>query len=259
MYAHSSDSLTSLSVALLFAAIFLWGGRAAYWFGQDARRRFLSFAAGISVSYTFVKVLPALGAIQDLHVAQPTGFYQVFPAYSVYLWTMTGFLVFYGLETLAAAEPRHGTADGTVEESEGSAWRPWVHIGGFALYAWLITFMIVWTGKGVFTLWLFAAAMGIHFFPIAYNLRSHYRAVYDRHGALLLALATLGGWVCGQALSIPRPIVFNLLAIVAGGVIVNAVIAELPKKRESAYWSFVTGAVLYTALLLFLSHVEKGE
>ena len=50
----------------------------------------------------------------------------------------------------------------------------------------------------------------------------------------------------------------NLVAFVVGGVVVNAAIAELPKEREGRYWSFLTGATVYTALLLVLSHFEKG-
>ena len=133
-----------------------------------------------------------------------------------------------------------------------------MHIGGFALYAWLLTYMMVWTGKGTLALCLYAVAMGMHIFPIACNLRTHYQAVYDRRGAFLLALASLAGWASALTLNIPRPIVLNLVAVVAGGVIVNAAIAELPKEREGRYWSFLTGATVYTALLLTLSHFEKG-
>ena len=74
---------------------------------EGARRRFLSFAAGISVAYIFVHVLPALHVIREFHTESPTDFKMLFPEYSVYLWTMVGFLVFYGLETMAAG-PRQG-------------------------------------------------------------------------------------------------------------------------------------------------------
>ena len=134
----------------------------------------------------------------------------------------------------------------------------WVHIGGFALYAWLLTYMMVWTGKDTLALCLFGVAMGMHIFPIACNLSSHYQAVYDRRGAFLLALASLAGWASALTLNIPMPILLNLVAFVAGGVVVNAAIAELPKEREGRYWSFLTGATVYTALLLILSHFEKG-
>jgi hypothetical protein len=50
----------------------------------------------------------------------------------------------------------------------------------------------------------------------------------------------------------------NLVAVAAGGMIVNTGIAELPKEREGRYGSFLTGATVYTALLLILSHFEKG-
>ena len=48
----------TLGVALLFAAIYLIGGRASQVFGVAALRRFHSFAAGIAVSYVFLYILP---------------------------------------------------------------------------------------------------------------------------------------------------------------------------------------------------------
>ena len=55
----------SLSVAVLFAAIFLFGGRAAYRPGQRGRRRFLSFAAGISVAYAIQQRPPVFVCPSD--------------------------------------------------------------------------------------------------------------------------------------------------------------------------------------------------
>ena len=104
-----------------------------------------------------------------------------------------------------------------------------MHIGGFALYAWMLTYMMVWKGHDTLALCLYGVAMGMHIFPIACNLSSHYQEVYDRRGAFLLALASLAGWASGLVLDIPMPILVNLVAVVAGGVIVNTSIAELPK------------------------------
>ena len=53
--------------------------------------------------------------------------------------------------------------------------RPWLHMGGFALYTWILTYMMVWTGKDGLTLGLFALAMGLHLFTIASTLGRHYR------------------------------------------------------------------------------------
>src|SRR5512136_2188363 len=234
MTAQGPSTLTTLSVALLFAAIFLFGGRAAYRPGQKGRRRFLSFAAGISVAYAFVHVLPALHAIREFNTQSQGNFKMLFPEYSVYLWAMVGFLVFYGLETLMAS-PRQGP-ENLGGDGGAAPWQPWVHMGGFALYTWILTYMMVWTGKGTLSLCLFAVAMGMHIFTITCNLSSHYHEVYDRRGAYVLALASLVGWASAMTLNLPDPLVLTLVAFVIGGVVVNAAIAELPKEKEGRYW-----------------------
>lgn len=255
MSAYTPDILMTLSVTLIFAAIFLFGGRIAYRPGQRGRRRFLSFAAGISVGYTFVHVLPALGEMRVPVTEFQAGFHRVFPAYSVYLWTMVGFLIFYGLETLTA-RPRRIPENCAGDGCGANRWQPWVHIGGFAVYAWLLTYLMVWSGKSTIALYLYAVAMGLHIFLITCNLSSHYQIQYNCRGSFLLALASLLGWASGLALDIPTPILVNLVAVVAGGVILNTAIAEIPKERDGRYWSFLAGAVGYAAVLLILSRFE---
>jgi FtsH-binding integral membrane protein len=245
----------TLGVALVFAAIYLFGGRASERFGERNRRRFLSFAAGLSVSYTFVHILPGLHQIREFQTNAQTDYIQrVFPEYSVYLAAMIGFLVFYGLESMPVGRRQEG--DNIVGHP---SWQAWIHISGFALYTWLITFLSVRTGKGLIALCVFAVAMGMHLAPITNRLRSEYPAVYKIRGAVVLALACLAGWGCGLTLNLPVAVVLDMVAVVAGGVIVNAAIAELPKEREASFWSFFTGAGAYTALLLALSHFEKNE
>ena len=248
---------TSLIVALLFAAIFLFGGRLAYRPGQKGRRRFLSFAAGIAVAYVFVDVMPALGRMRDIVMHTPGDFRRVFPEYSVYLWTMAGFLVFYSLETLVAG-PRRGLEHRAGDHDGAAPWKAWVHIGGFALYAWLLTYMMVWKGHETLALCLYGVAMGMHIFPVACNLSSHYQAVYDRRGAYLPALASLAGWASGMVLDIPMPILVNVVAVVAGGVIVNTSIAELPKEKEGRFGSLPDGRDGLYRPAADLSHFEKG-
>jgi hypothetical protein len=98
--------------------------------------------------------------------------------------------------------------------------------------------------------------MAMHVFPIASNLRHHYPAVYEARGAFLLAGASLAGWACAVTLDIPTSVVVILVAFVAGGVIVNGAIAELPKERDGQYGPFLAGTVVYTAILLVLSRFE---
>lgn len=248
---------TSLSVAILFALIFFFGGRFAYRPGQKGRREFFSFAAGTSVAYIFVHMLPALQMIREIGINSPSEFKMLFPEYSAYLWTMAGFLVFYGLEVMTASV-RGDTEKHADDHSGATSWKAWVHISGFVLYAWLLTYMMVWTGKKELALCLFAVAMGMHILTISCNLRAHYQEAYNHRGAFALALASLLGWVCAKTLHLPAPLVLSMVAFVCGGVIVNAAIGELPKEREGRYWFFLAGALVYTAMLLILSHFEKG-
>ena len=116
------------------------------------------------------------------------------------------------------------------------------------------------SGSGQTRTWVeaFLEMLGMHIFTITCNLSSHYHKVYDRRGAYVLALASLAGWASALTLNMPTPLVLNMVAFVVGGVVVSAAIAELPKEREGRYWSFLTGARVYAALLLILSHFEKG-
>ena len=73
---HAPRTLMTLGVALLFAAIYLFGGRANQVLGERGRRRFHSFAAGLAVSYVFVYIMPELHAIREAHLQSQTDYIQ---------------------------------------------------------------------------------------------------------------------------------------------------------------------------------------
>ena len=244
MATSESHLLPTLGVALLFAAIFLFGGRAATGSGRIHHRRFLSFAAGVSVAYTFVHVLPALHTIREFQTRSLSKS-MVFPEHGVYLWTMVGFLVFFGLEKMANGPeaPRAPGAHGGHQTSR----RPWLQMSGFALYAWILAYMMVWTGKNGLTLGLFAVAMGLHLFTVASNLSSTCPETYHPRGALFWPRPPWPAGGAAATLEIPVAWMFNLVAFVMGGVVVNAAIAELPNEKEGRYGYFLIGAASYTS------------
>ena len=73
---HTPRTLMTLGVALLFAAIYLFGGRASQVLGESGLRRFHSFAAGLAVSYVFVYIMPELHAIREAHLQLPNRLHQ---------------------------------------------------------------------------------------------------------------------------------------------------------------------------------------
>ena len=181
----------------------------------------------------------------------------LFPEHSAYLWSMAGFLVYYCLDRLTpgicGAGP--GTAGGTRRESWGFR----LHVGGFAAYAWLLTFFV---GRGPQRGWLgiavYAAAMGLHLLPVTRHLVAEYGSHYERVGAPVLAASAVLGGAFGLCVHLNPALVSILVGVVAGGVIVNTAIAELPTEKEGRSWAFVAGAAAYSALLLCLSHLEEG-
>ena len=87
--------------ALLLASAYLLGG----WFsGREAskefweRRRWISAAAGISVAYVFVDVLPELGAQQRAFAEATRNAAFLFIQERMYALALASFVVFYGLD-----------------------------------------------------------------------------------------------------------------------------------------------------------------
>lgn len=232
-------------VAALFSAIHIWAGRLRF-LDRTPRSVWLSAAGGVSVAYVFLHLLPELSRGQE-HVdgAHPAA-WQALLEHEVYLVALAGLALFYGLERMAAhSRARHRIASG--EDSTPAATYA-VHIGAFALYNLLVGYLLLHgerEGMGAY-----AAAMGLHFVVNDYGLRQHHKARYDRAGRWLLAAAVFGGWWFGTRVELPHLAVMLLIALLAGGVVLNVLKEELPEQRESRFSAFLAGAAVYGAVQL---------
>jgi uncharacterized membrane protein YfcA len=97
---------------------------------------------------------------------------------------------------------------------------------------------------------LFAIAMGLHFVVNDYGLRQDHKHVYHNTGRWILAAAIVLGACIGLGTHIPEPFISVLFAFLAGGVILNVLKEELPEERQSRFWAFAVGSVIYAGLLL---------
>lgn len=239
--------MTSLVAIIALALVHVFVGRLRILEGTP-RSAWLSIAGGVSVAYVFVHLLPELNEAQvalEGALAEELAFLE----HHVYLLALVGLALFYGLERAAVTARRRPRPAGEKVASPGIFW---LHVISFAAYNALIGYLIQERGEdeGNQPLMLFAIAMGLHFVANDYGLRGHYRGQYDRIARWVFAAAVLLGWMIGLTGTISEEARSTLLALLAGGVVLNVLKEELPEERESRFWAFAIGAAAYTALLL---------
>jgi hypothetical protein len=246
------ENIATLAAAILFMAIFLFGGKLhkPAWIRRHHRKA-LSFGAGVSVAYVFIHLLPELAAAREVFTEITEHLSLPFPEHRVYLSAMIGFILFYGLDHMVAWSRK------TKEESSSTERRGdtvfWLHIGGFSVYVWLVSYLMVRSiEEETVPIALYAVAMAFHFLLLEHSLRNEHTSLFDRTGRYVLAIAPLAGWIMGVAMDLPKSIVITLLGVVSGAIIMNTLIMELPKEKEGKFWPFLLGGILYGAILLLL-------
>lgn len=215
------------------------------------RSKWLSFAGGISVAYVFVEVLYELQEYQA-HVTNQGWEGGLVAGRHTYLFALLGLTVFYGLER-AAKISGQSDREATPNVGKGNTNLRvfWIHILSFSVYNFIIGHLLTDEAAESFSrLALFTIAMALHLMVNDHGLQDHYQRAYRRRGRWLLALALVAGWVTGELTQIPIAFIGMIFSFIAGGVIMNVLKEELPKERDSNFWAFATGVVLYSLLLL---------
>ena len=217
----------------------------------------LSAAAGASCAYVFVELLPELSEASEEFVVTTVHKRLPFPEVRLYLAALAGFVAFYGLDHLTSWAKRTGRTDESDYGSGDPIYR--LHIGGFAAYGWLVSYAMVRGPNRTFVfIALYALAMGLHFLSIERSLAEEHEELYHRPGRQILAGAVLAGWACGALFDLPRPVILTAAGFIAGSVIMNSMVAELPGSRNGRFWPFALGAACYTGLILGLRQTGAG-
>ena len=226
-------------VAVLLAAVFVAGSHLHL---LRDRRAADSIGAGVATAYVFVHVLPELqGARAALVASAPVELW--FEGIGINFLALVGFLAFYGLEHV------RGRTAGSLVPAREREFR--IHIGGFAAYVVLVTYLLLHGLEHTETLLeLFAIAMMFHFLAIDHHLHHEHGAAYERTGRWILAAACLLGWGIGLLLTLPPYVSALLLAFVSGGIIVNSAIMELPSEKDGRFLPFAFGALVFGAILV---------
>lgn len=245
----SANTVQTLAATIIFSLAFI-AGSMLHRQGAARRRGLVSFSAGAAVAYIFVHLIPELESARDVFVEKTAHLGMLYAWYSVHLSTMLGFVLFYGLDQFVLRlKSRNESSEAEKESVEAKAF--WVHVGVLGAYVWLVAYLLVDTlEEGEVRIWLYAIAMGLHFLTVSSGLRREYKKLYERKGVWLLAVCSLGGWAIGLLVDLQKALVAMLLGFVAGAVIVNTLIGELPREKDGRFFPFVFGSLFYTTLLL---------
>ncbi len=193
-----------------------------------------SAAAGASVAYVFLHLMPEIAAAHEAR-----GMEVMFFALA-----LAGLVGFYGLEH---ALRRHDAGRAGI-----GVFR--LHVAAFAAYSATIGYLLMHREEDSLAgLVLYAGAMALHFLASDSGLRAAHRASHAHQARWVLAGAVLLGGGLGAVVQAPRVAVDALFALVAGGVVLNVLKEELPEEGASHFGGFALGATLYGALLVALA------
>ena len=236
---------------LLFAGVFLAGGRVhPLRLITRSQRSALSFGAGVSMAYVFVRVLPELQAARtDVVEAAVEAALEPLPFKGavVYFLALLGFMAFYGLDHL-----RKRARAPDSEDRESTSYK--LHLGGFAAYVALLAYLLVRDAQESLALTaLYAVTIAVHLLGIDHSLREEHGAAYERSGRFVLAGMAFLGWALGLLVALPPAMTPALVAIISGAIIMNSAIMELPPEKDGRFVPFLLGGVIYGALLMFVA------
>jgi hypothetical protein len=230
----------TLAAALLLASVYLFGHKLR---AKSHHRRWVSIAAGVSISTIFLDLLPEISEGQVRFSAGPHRDTALFPEQAIYLAAMLGFVLFYGFEYMLASSESH--------QSQPSNTFFALRIAAFAAYSALISYLLVhniWNDVRAFT--LYALAMAFHLLLVDHSLVHGSPALFEHRGRWILALSVVAGWSIAMLFSIPEPWLARIVGFVSGGVIMNSLVVELPEGRGGRFLPFLLGTIAYSLLLI---------
>jgi len=203
--------------------------------------RWISFTGGVSMAYIFLEVLPELSQAQILgHLEHHT-----------YLMALLGLTVFYGLDRLVLTSRQ---LNRTHHDRDRASTRVfWIHMAAFASLNLIFGYLLQdLSAHSLIECMVFFVAVALHFFIMDHGLREHHEALYDQRGRWWLTGAILIGAIAELFIHLDEAIVALVWAFLAGSIILNILKRELPEAQKTCFWSFLTGATLYSGLLLLI-------
>ncbi len=231
------ETLSLFSAAIL-AMVHIVSGRFTALHGTP-RSRWLSFGGGLAVAYVFVHLLPEVNELQN-KTEERYGSGHWYWRHHLYLVGVAGLALFYAIE-VAAKRTRQPRSDG---EDRSALVVFWPHMGLLFLYTGFIGYFLVHRASDTFTkLLIFTIILALHLAGTDRALREDYKSLYQQIGRWVLAGGVLAGWIFGRFSTLQELPYGIILAVLAGGVTLNAIKEELPQEQKTRLWPFLVGSI----------------
>lgn len=232
----------SLAGVVVLAAVHLAAG--ALHQGALKRPAWLSAASGVAIAYVFLGLLPDLAESQARWLEATPHRPLPWLTHQVYLAALLGLLAYFALARAGAG-------------SESRS-RFWLELGSFAVYN-LVIGILGSQLRSWPAIVIAVIAYGAHMLVNDYGLHRRYTQLYAGPGRWTLAIAIVFGWVLGALLPVSQLVAVLLIGVVAGGILLNSLREEAPEPGSDKLIPFVSGALVYAALLVALSYAVETE
>ncbi|HEY5922047.1 MAG TPA: hypothetical protein VIV11_10275 [Kofleriaceae bacterium] len=240
MITMSPADQLSLVAVLMMASIHIMAVPLEH--GLLDRPRWISIANGLSVAYVVVHLLPELAEMQREWIeAWPDRPFRWLDR-QVYYAALIGLLLALGLDRLSSRTTTPGP-------------RFWIHTISFAVYNVIIGGFALHI-KRPSLLILAMCAFGAHFLVTDHGLNRLDGRAYARYGRWMLAGAIVLGWLTAIATKPHVVVVAALTGLLSGGILLDVMKEEIPKKYEGHFPAFVGSALGYSLLLLLTRYSE---
>jgi hypothetical protein len=265
----TSHALVALVAVAVLAAVHIYAGYLDRWHGYG-RELFFSAAAGISVSYVVMQLLPELSRSDATLTPIAQRFLPQLDRHGYFL-AVIGIIVFYAnatsiarsrakLATVAVPAPAADSgigndADQTAEERSNKVDRR-AFITSIVLTA-IFNVTVAYSladpkDRDVQPILLFTIALALHYFVADEALHSNYQDYYHRYGRWILVGALATGWLVGSLYEVSAAILALIIAFFAGGILATDLGNELKASNGNRVWAFAIGAVGFSIMLMFV-------
>jgi hypothetical protein len=218
------------------------------------RPRVASAAAGISVAYIFLELLPSLTERQG--VIAGSGLLPGIERH-VYMAALLGLVIAFWVETASRKSRRRSIDTGSGATTDARTF--WLSISGFAVFNASVGYAIADPyDPAVTPFWIFVIAMGLHFLANDESLVENHGFRYELAGRWVLVGSLVFGWFLGALprFELSEPAMALVLSYIAGGTIMNIIRHELPQtERESDVLAFALGVVVYGVIVIAFAPV----